>query len=304
MNPLKHAFLSLVVFVSTLCILPTGAAAEQRFIVRTDDVITSFTGPVTGLQALSSACRLLGCTVRYGLDDVPNRLFLVTAPDAINPQIFLGILPLLWGIQQIEPDLLLRTVGGETQDAPPALMDAEPLSFYGSTVRGGYLRQPADQILGISAARDQYGLTGRGVTVAVIDTGVDPAHPVLRDVLLQGYDFTRNRDGGSEAGDVNDSMMYTVDQAMPAYVNESTIAVLDESTIAILDDSRYRAFGHGTMVAGLVHLVAPQASIVPLKAFGPDGTGYTSDVLRAINFAVTCRRQGAEYELQFRRAIA
>jgi thermitase len=40
------------------------------------------------------------------------------------------------------------------------------------------------------------------------------------------------------------------------------------------------------MVAGVVHLTAPGAMILPLKAFHVDGTGYNSDVIRAIYFAV------------------
>jgi subtilisin family serine protease len=40
------------------------------------------------------------------------------------------------------------------------------------------------------------------------------------------------------------------------------------------------------MVSGIIHLVAPTALIMPLKAFKADGTGYLSDVLRAIYFAV------------------
>ena len=40
------------------------------------------------------------------------------------------------------------------------------------------------------------------------------------------------------------------------------------------------------MVAGVIHLVAPTAQIMPLKAFQADGTGYLSDILRAIYFAV------------------
>jgi len=59
------------------------------------------------------------------------------------------------------------------------------------------------------------------------------------------------------------------------------VAVLDQSTVAVLDGkAQYAAFGHGTMVAGIVHLVAPQASIMPLKSFYADGTGYNSDILR------------------------
>jgi subtilisin family serine protease len=290
-SSLTRPLASLFVLVFGAC-AAAPVAAEQRFIVRTQPSITTLLGKVSSAQIIRTACALVGCTVRYGLDDEPSQLFLVTAPDGASPLTFTVLLPALPGIQHVEPDLVLRTLsGGDATGAPPALLDTEPATFYGSTVRGGYLRQPADAILGISAARDQYGLTGDGIKVAVIDTGVDPTHPVLNAVLLAGYDFTRNKSGGSEKGDVNDSMMYTVDQARPVYVNQSTMAVVDESTMAALDDSRYRAFGHGTMVAGLVHLVAPRAAIMPLKAFGPDGNGYTSDVLRAINFAV---REGAK----------
>jgi len=45
-------------------------------------------------------------------------------------------------------------------------------------------------------------------------------------------------------------------------------------------------FGHGTMVAGVIHLVAPGAKILPFKVFRADGTGYASDILRAIYRAV------------------
>ncbi len=69
-------------------------------------------------------------------------------------------------------------------------------------------------------------------------------------------------------------------------VNASTIAVLDQSTAAVVDNPGYAAFGHGTMVAGIVHLTAPRANIMPLKTFGANGIGYTSDILRAIYFAV------------------
>ena len=77
------------------------------------------------------------------------------------------------------------------------------MSYYGTSVRGGYVRQPAFGIVGLEEAHNRYGLTGRNVTVAVIDTGADPNHPALAGVLLPGYDFTRNRDGGSERSDVN-----------------------------------------------------------------------------------------------------
>src|SRR6266567_108412 len=71
-----------------------------------------------------------------------------------------------------------------------------------------------------------------------------------------------------------------------AQVNQSTAAVLDQSTAAVLDNSQYAAFGHGTMVMGIIHLVAPQAQLLPLKAFSSDGTGYLSNILNAVYYGV------------------
>jgi len=43
-------------------------------------------------------------------------------------------------------------------------------------------------------------------------------------------------------------------------------AVLDQSTAAVLDGNgtpnQYAAFGHGTMVMGIIHLVAPTAMLM------------------------------------------
>jgi len=72
----------------------------------------------------------------------------------------------------------------------------------------------------------------------------------------------------------------------PVLVQQSTAAVLDQSTAAVLDGGPYSAFGHGTMTTGLVHLVAPKAQILPLKAFSSNGTGYLSNIVAALYYAV------------------
>jgi thermitase len=127
--------------------------------------------------------------------------------------------------------------------------------------------------------------------VAVIDTGVDPNHPALRSVLLPGYDLTRNQSRpASEMGDVTQSTAAVVDGVPPAYVSDNAAAVVDQSTAAVVDQPDRAAFGHGTMVAGIVHLTAPAATILPIKAFGANGSGYASDILRGVYRAV---RDGA-----------
>jgi thermitase len=141
-------------------------------------------------------------------------------------------------------------------------------------------------LIHLADAQSNYKTTGGGV-VAVIDTGVDPAQPVLKSVLVPGYDFVNNKTSVDETADINQSTMAVLDNnnAQPGFVNQSTMAVLDQSTMAVLDGPQYAAFGHGTMVSGVIHLVAPTAQIMPLKAFTAAGTGNLSDVVRAIYFA-------------------
>ena len=40
------------------------------------------------------------------------------------------------------------------------------------------------------------------------------------------------------------------------------------------------------MTSGLVHLVAPNAKLLPLKAFSANGTGYLSNIVAALYYAV------------------
>jgi subtilisin family serine protease len=109
---------------------------------------------------------------------------------------------------------------------------------------------------------------------------------VLKSVIVPGYDFTRGEAGpGSEMADVNQSTAAVVD-GTPVRVNGTTFAVVNQSTAAVVDGGGHSAFGHGTMVAGIIHLVAPRATIMSLKAFGSNGFGYTSDVVRAMYYAV------------------
>jgi subtilisin family serine protease len=261
--------------LSFVLILGTAnAAADTRIIVR--NTLGSF--------AMNTTCLLLGCTVQRGLGDPNSQLFLVTVPSILNPVTFILKLLLQPGIVGVEIDQNSKVTAASAGSVPPALTDNAPYNYYGATVKHGYVFQPATSIVGLGSTQAKWGTTGAG-TVAIIDTGVDPDHPVLKPVLIPGYDFTRNANGANEKGDVSQSTVAVLDNAQPAYVNQSTVAVLDQSTVAVLDDQKYAAFGHGTMTAGVVHLVAPSARIMPLKAFGADGSGYVSDVMRAIYYA-------------------
>lgn len=261
----------------------TPAAAENRFIVRSTLGSAGLSTVVSSLCGLTS-----GCSVVPGLDGTLGQLFLVTTPDTINATTFLTALQSTPGIVDAELDQIISLVGGlnRVTTPPSGLSDTSPVSYYGSTVWNGYANQPAATSVRVSDAQKTFHVTGTGI-VADIDTGVDPNHPALQPVLLPGYDFIRNQPGGSEMSDIAGlGLNPPPNTTNVATVNQSTAAVLDQSTAAVLDQTQFAAFGHGTMVLGVVHLVAPHAQLMPLKAFSSDGTANLSDILRAIYFAV------------------
>ena len=264
------------------------AAAQNRYIVQT-------TG---GLSSVLNLCNLLGCQVKGSLDGQVNKTFLVTSSNNIVVNLVNGAVNLvesLLGIVSIEADNVLQVPRATLGSIPSGLYDTAPVQYYGTVVWHGYAAQPAAQIIRLQDAQNGFGISGTGI-VALIDTGVDPNHPVLHPVLLQGYDFTRNQPGASEWLDVTGTQSVStsstqnqqpgyVQQSTAAVLDQSTAAVLDQSTAAVLDGSPYVAFGHGTMTAGLVHLVAPQAKLLPLKAFSANGTGYLSNIVSALYYA-------------------
>jgi subtilisin family serine protease len=279
--------LRLIVPTALLAMLLTSAAnaAGTRVIVRVS----------AGLTQVRSLCLSLGCTVNYPLGDPDGQVFLITTSSS-DVATFLSTLHLQLGVLDAELDLR-----GQIQTervVPAALFDRTAVSYFGAPAWNGYINQPASAIIGLPATRDRWMATGTG-TVAVIDTGVDPSHSLLVPVLLSGYDFTRDRSGADERADLPQSAAVLVDDEKPGWVNESTVAVVDQSTVGLVDTAQYSAFGHGTMVAGIIHLVAPKASILPMKAFGPDGAGYMSDVLRAIYRSVNANARVLNMSFSF-----
>jgi len=275
-----------ITLIAALIVLTLGAskpaAAQNRYIVRS-------TG---GLSSVLNLCNLLKCQVQGGLDGQVGQTFLVTSSNNLLANLLNGTLNLvqsLLGIVSIEADRLLPIPRTSLNGIPSGLYDTAPVNYYGSIAWHGYVAQPATQIIRLQDAQNGFRIGGSGI-VAVIDTGVDVNHPVLSAVLLPGYDFTRNQAGASEWLDVsgleNGPASTNPQNQQPGYVQQSTAAVLDQSTAAVLDGDPYSAFGHGTMTSGLIHLVAPKAKILPLKAFSSNGTGQLSDIVEALYYAV------------------
>ncbi len=277
---MKRKLYTVIILVALFAVGTSPAAAQNRYIVRTSG----------GLSSVLNLCSLLGCQVKGSLDGNVNQTFLVTSSKNLVVNLLnftVNLVDSLLGIQSIEPDQLLPIPQPPLNGISSGLYDTTLVNYYGTMVTHGYAAQPAAQIIRLPDAQSGFNVGGTGI-VAVIDTGVDPYHPVLSPVLLQGYDFTRNQQGASEWPDVSSTGISTTtsSNAQPAVVQQSSAAILDQSSAAILDGSPYVAFGHGTMTSGLVHLVAPNSKILPLKAFSSNGTGNLSNIVAALYYAV------------------
>lgn len=128
---------------------------------------------------------------------------------------------------------------------------------------GGKLSEYEDQevVTRLRLREGQAHGTGEGTIVAIVDTGVRGTHPVLIGRIAQGgYDFVDNDD------DADDPANGT-DDDLDGYVDD--------------------AAGHGTMIAGIVHLVAPGALLLPVRVLDDEGRGLTFDVAKGIRRSVT-----------------
>jgi subtilisin family serine protease len=281
----------LILVVTGLIVVPTSRAQQPRLIVR----------DTLGIIDLKILCPLLGCQVVENLGDPLGQLFVVTPTVLGSLDGLLEILPLQLGIVSVEVDQLVNLiVAPPLTFIPNGLADSFPIDYYGTVVSQGYLDQPASSIVRITETQNTFDVSGSGV-VAIIDTGVDPLHPALAPVLLPGYDFVHNTSGADEKGDLDHSTVAVLDGGggKPAYVSPWTAAVVTQAGAAALNTSQYAAFGHGTMVAGIVHLVAPTAKILPLKAFSADGTGSASNIIRALYFATAHGSKVASMSFSF-----
>ncbi len=275
---MKRKWIVLIVLALMFSIASATAQAQtQRLIVRDK----------LGLSGLHASCLLLGCSVLNSLGDPLGQVFVVTV-NSLNLGKILALLPLQLGILSVEVDQLLSLTSPILGPIPQELDDSFPVKYYSGYVWHGYLTQTGNQIIRTSQTQSAFHVSGAG-TVAVIDTGIDTHHPAFVGVLVPGYDFTRNVTGADETGDLDHSTAAVLDggQETPAYVNPSVAAVLSKSAASALSNPNYSSFGHGTMTAGLVHLVAPTAKLLPLKAFGSNGSGYVSNVARAIYYATS-----------------
>jgi subtilisin family serine protease len=163
-------------------------------------------------------------------------------------------------------------------------LDAHTLvGFYGTMVLKSYADQPAVQITGANEAR-QWS-TGAATRVATIDTGVDLTHPALSPWLDPGIDLLNNRSASELDG--LPQLPAPLTQAMASLLDDRFSFILSQAMASLLDGDNVNnpfppALGHGTLVAGLIHLIAPETRIVPIKAFDAYGNTRMFHIVEAV----------------------
>lgn len=133
-----------------------------------------------------------------------------------------------------------------------------------------------DQKLESVWGNEDYGNTaGEGTVVAVIDTGVDYNHEDLQDNI-----WTNSAEVSGTTGADDDNNGYVDDV--------HGINLIDPNETP-MDDH-----GHGTHVAGIIAMennnvggvgIAYKSKIMPIKSGGSDGTFYSSDIAKGIEYA-------------------
>ena len=169
----------------------------------------------------------------------------------------------------------LRLINGLVADLPNGQI--KKLAWHPAVARLDHDRPTTGQMATVAAttgartARNSYGLDGAGIGVAVIDSGIASWHD---DLTYNGSNAAVKTSGGQRVA------------AFVDFVNGGLLPY---------DDN-----GHGTHVSGIIAGngfdsggaragMAPAAHLVSLKVLNAQGHGVISDVIAALEYAVTNR---------------
>lgn len=210
---------------------PLGTSQEKEGQLDPHQIVLSL-APETNLDLVAKEFNAR--IVRKG----PLNFATLEFPESIQPEI-IEALKSTPGIISAEENYS-RTIQGITKSSPPNdPLYAKQWPLINRNVPGAW----------------EMGATGQGMTIAIVDTGIDLKHPDLKGNIVPGY----NSITGSEAAGAN-------------------------------QDNN----GHGTQVAGIAAAerndlgivgVAYQAKIMPIKAIGSKGVGYDDAIAEGIIWA-------------------
>ncbi|WP_432838644.1 S8 family serine peptidase [Dactylosporangium sp. CA-092794] len=176
-----------------------------------------------------------------------------------------SVLDDLAGVSHVWLDRRLRASATDDTTAPPI----------------GAAAGVADDLIDIGAPQAwSAGLTGQGVRVAVLDSGVDPTHPDLAGRIVASANFSTSTDTVDRNG--HGTHVAATIAGMGAASHGVHRGVAPDAKLVIgkvLDDD---GFGTDSQVIAGMEWAAPQASVVNLS-LGGDFSDGTDPVSRAVD---------------------
>jgi subtilisin family serine protease len=118
------------------------------------------------------------------------------------------------------------------------------------------LASPPDLWAPITPDSMWQGRTGKGVRVAVVDSGIDGNHPALKDKM-----------------------------------KESVEAVVEGGRVSFSPSTSGDAAGHGTACAGIITTVAPEVELHSVKVLGANASGSGDMFLAGLDWAIKNKMQ-------------
>lgn len=138
-------------------------------------------------------------------------------------------------------------IEGDEQNSENCVAEGHTQSFFVRIAEQTVGKQPVAGFVSLPFAHRLS--TGVGVTVAVLDTGISPHAYLAGSIAPGGYNFINNN---ADANDTGAGVMA----------------------------------GHGTFVAGLIHMVAPDAKILPIRVMDSSGMGTSFMIAEGIYHAI------------------
>jgi subtilisin family serine protease len=243
-NRLAITLFSILILVTVAGLQPLAAFAgspTQQGDFEANEVVIKFANPTTspGAAAAVKTMGLPGFSTLFGWGepsvdqiDKSGQTFSLGFPQQIDVKEYASIMSRQPGVDYAEPNYVMKT----------SLMPNDELA----SSQWALQQIQADKAWDITTGSD-------AMTIALLDTGVDPGHPDLQGKLLPGYNFV------SENGDTSD------DEGHGTF------------TAGLAAASTNNSIG----IAG----VSWNSKILPVKIFDDQGRGPSSNFAKGIYFA-------------------
>lgn len=207
----------------------------------------------------------------------------VSLPDDVTIDAAIASYQQFPGVQYAEPDYHLSASDWYTSDPPAPNDNLYKNSMMWGLHNNGSYEGIADK--DIDAPEAWLHTRGTGMTVAVIDSGVDYTHPDLQtNMWVNSGETAGNGLDDDQNGYIDDVHGWDFANNDPSPMDDNGHGTHVAGTVAAIannDDLATGTSGTSQSVLG----VAPEAKIMALKFLTSKGSGATSNAIRALDYA-------------------